>query len=107
MAKYTKLYYSISETAKLFGEEISAIRYWEQRFSVLKPKKNKRGVRFFTPKDMEYMELIHYLLRVKKMTIEGAQQELALRGERVQQKVEVLNKLQEIKTILEKLKNNL
>ncbi len=107
MEKYDKLYYSISETAKCFGEEISAIRYWEQQFSVLKPKKNKRGVRFFTAKDMENIERIQYLLRVRKLTLEGAKQELALSGEKVQQKVEILRKLKEVRNTLEKLKDKL
>ncbi len=107
MGKYDKLYYSIGETAKYFGEEISAIRYWEKQFNVLKPKKNKRGVRFFTAKDMEHIEQIHYLLRVKKMTIEGAKKELALSGETVAEKVTVLRKLKEVRDVLEKLKNKL
>ncbi len=107
MGKYNKLYYSIGETAKFFEEEISTIRYWEQQFNILKPKKNERGVRFFTAKDMENIERIQYLLRIKKLTIEGAKQELALSGEKVQQKVEVLQKLKEVRNTLEKLKNEL
>lgn len=107
MGKYNKLYYSIGETAKLFEEEISTIRYWEQQFNILKPKKNERGVRFFTAKDMENIERIQYLLRIKKLTIEGAKQELALSGEKIEQKVEVLQKLKEVRNTLEKLKNEL
>lgn len=107
MASYSKLYYSISEVAKHFGEEVSAIRYWEKRFTILKPQKNKRGVRFFRATDMENLELIHYLVRVKKLTIDGAIQELTLHGEAVQQKVEVLRRLNTIREILEKLKNKL
>lgn len=107
MATYTKLYYSIGDAARHFNEEVSAIRYWEKRFPILKPKKNKRGVRFFTAEDMENLELIHYLLRVKKLTVEGALQELSLRGEAAKQKVAILRKLNEIHTTLEKLKNKL
>lgn len=107
MGSYDKLYYAIGEAAQYFGEEVSAIRYWEKSFDILKPKKNKRGVRFFTPEDMESLELIHYLLRVKKLTVKGAQQELKLRGDSAQQKVEILRKLQAVKTTLEKIKNKL
>lgn len=107
MGKYNKLYYSIGEAAKHFGEETSAIRYWEQQFEILKPKKNKRGVRLFTAKDMEYMERIHYLRRIKKLTIEGVKKELAFSGETVEQKVEVLRKLKEVRDTLEKFKNKL
>lgn len=107
MATFEKLYYPISEVAEYFGEEVSAIRYWEKRFTILKPKKNNRGVRLFTQRDMENLELIHYLLRVKKLTVEGAIQELAQSGDTVQHKVEILNKLKTIYSTLEKIKNKL
>lgn len=107
MATYDKLYYSIGEAAHHFGEEVSAIRYWEKQFDFLNPKKNKRGVRFFTAEDMETLELIHYLLRVKKLTVKGAKQELKLRGDTTAQKVEILQKLKAVKTTLEKLKKRL
>ncbi len=107
MAKYEKLYYPISEVAKLFGEKVSAIRYWEQEFSILKPKKNNRGVRLFTAEDMEHIETIHYLLRVRKLTTEGAKQELAQNGDKIQHKMETLQKLKEIHDLLDKIKNKL
>lgn len=107
MTNYDKLYYPIGEVAKHFREDLPTIRYWEKRFDILKPKKNKRGVRFFTATDMEHLELIHYLVRVKKLTIEGAIQELSLRGKSVGQKVEVLRKLKNVRVTLENLKNKL
>ncbi|PVX50952.1 MerR-like DNA binding protein [Balneicella halophila] len=107
MTTFNKLYYSISEVANHFDEEVSAIRYWEKRFSILKPKKNKRGVRLFTAKDMENIEIIHYLIRVKKLTVEGAIKELELHGEKTEHKIEVLRKLKDIHSLLEKIKNKL
>ncbi len=102
-----KLYYSISEVAKYFNEEVSAIRYWDKEFKMLKPKKNARGVRYFTAEDIEILKNIHYLLRIKKLTVKGAKQELAQQGDKVQHKVEVLQKLEDIKTLLEKIKTKL
>ncbi len=107
MAKFEKLYYPIGEVAQYFGEEISAIRYWEQQFPILKPQKNSRGVRRFTAQDMEHLETIHYLLRVKKLTIKGAKQELAQNVEKIQEKVEILQKLKDIHSLLEKIKTKL
>ncbi|PID95379.1 MAG: transcriptional regulator [Bacteroidetes bacterium] len=107
MAKFEKLYYPIGEAAKYFGEEISAIRYWEKQFPILKPQKNSRGVRRFTATDMENLETIHYLLRVKKLTIKGAKLELAQNNEKVQGKVEILRKLKMVHSLLEKIKNKL
>ena len=50
--KITKLYYSIGEVSKLFGVNNSLIRFWEKEFSIIKPKKNKKGNRYFTEKDV-------------------------------------------------------
>jgi len=47
-----KLYYSIGEVAKAFDVNTSLIRYWEQEFPIIKPKKNKKGNRYFTPEDI-------------------------------------------------------
>ena len=47
-----KLFYSIGETAKILQVNVSLIRFWEKEFSILKPKKNKKGNRLFTKKDI-------------------------------------------------------
>ncbi len=107
MKKAEKMYYKIGEVAQMFGEEISAIRYWEKEFKALKAKKNTRGVRYFTPEDIETLKTIHYLLRVKKLTTQGAKQELAQQGDKIQHKMEVLQKLETIRTLLENIKNKL
>ena len=57
-----KLYYSIGEVATMFGEQTSAIRYWEKEFAILKPKKNKKGNRLFTPKDVENLKQISLVI---------------------------------------------
>ena len=48
-----KLFYTIGETAKMLKVNISLIRFWEKEFSILKPKKNKKGNRLFTKKDID------------------------------------------------------
>ena len=45
-----KLFYSIREPAKMFDVNVSLIRFWEKEFTILKPKKNKKGNRLFTKK---------------------------------------------------------
>ena len=47
-----KRYYGIGEVAKAFGVNTSLIRFWEKEFDVLKPKKNAKGNRKFTPEDI-------------------------------------------------------
>ena len=71
-----KLFYKISEVAEIFDINISAVRFWEKEFDILKPKKNKKGNRLFTHKDIENIKIIHYLLKEQGFTVEGAKKKL-------------------------------
>ena len=71
-----KLFYKISEAAEMFSVNISAIRFWEKEFEILKPKKNKKGNRLFTPKDIKNLKIIHHLLKERGFTVEGAKKKL-------------------------------
>ena len=71
-----KLFYKISEVAEIFDINISAVRFWEKEFDILKPKKNKKGNRLFTHKDIENIKIIHYLLKERGFTVEGAKKKL-------------------------------
>ena len=67
-----KLYYSIGEVADMFEVNISLLRFWEKEFDILKPKKNKKGLRKYTQKDIEIIEKIYHLLKKQGFTIDGA-----------------------------------
>ena len=71
-----KLYYTIGEVAKMFNVNTSLIRYWEKEFSIIKPKKNRKGNRLFTPKDIENIKLIYHLVKERGMTLQGAKKKL-------------------------------
>jgi DNA-binding transcriptional MerR regulator len=71
-----KLYYSISEVAKLTNLEQYILRYWETEFDELKPSKNRAGNRIYTNKDIKLILHIKRLLRDEKYTIEGAKKNL-------------------------------
>ena len=72
----TKLFYKIGEVAKMFNVNISAVRFWEKEFDILKPKKNKKGNRLFTNKDVKNIEIIYHLLKDRGFTVEGAKKKL-------------------------------
>ena len=74
--KTEKYYYSIGEVAKMFGVNTSMIRYWENEFDVLRPRKNKKGNRLFTQRDVRYVHVIYHLTKVKGYTLAGAKQAL-------------------------------
>ncbi|TAF49671.1 MAG: MerR family transcriptional regulator [Sphingobacteriia bacterium] len=67
-----KLYYPISEVAGWFRVNASLLRYWENEFDVLKPRKTRKGDRLFRAEDIQYLKQIYFLLREKKFSIEGA-----------------------------------
>ncbi|MEO6288833.1 MAG: MerR family transcriptional regulator, partial [Ginsengibacter sp.] len=71
---FQKRYYSIGDVANMFRENTSLIRYWENEFDILNPKKNKKGDRFFRPEDVKNLKMIYHLLRERKYTIEGAKE---------------------------------
>ncbi len=103
---FQKQYYSIGDVATMFKENTSLIRYWENEFSILKPKKNRKGDRFFRPEDVKNLKLIYHLLRERKYTIDGAKDFLK-NNKSAAEKHEMLESLKKIKSFLLELKNNL
>ena len=67
----TKRYYSIGEVAKAFDVNASLIRFWDKEFDALKPKKNAKGNRRFTPEDVQSLKLIYNLVKERGYTLEG------------------------------------
>jgi DNA-binding transcriptional MerR regulator len=102
-----KRYYSIGEVARLFEVKPSLIRFWEKEFSILKPKKNKKGNRLFTRKDLENLRIIYHLVKERGFTLKGAQAKLRENKEDTAKVVEVIHRLKTIKQALADLKNQL
>jgi DNA-binding transcriptional MerR regulator len=105
--KIEKVYYSIGEVAEMFHVKPSLIRFWEKEFDIIKPKKNKKGNRFFTKEDIDNFHLIFHLVKERGLTLKGAQMKLKENKEDVQYNFEVVKSLQEIKKVLLELKENL
>ena len=103
---FQKQYYPIGDVAAMFKESTSLIRYWENEFPILKPKKNKKGDRFFRPEDVKNLKMIYHLLREKKYTIEGAR-EFLKNNKSAGEKHEMIESLEKVKLFLLELKNNL
>lgn len=101
----TKHYYSIGEVANMFNVNISHIRFWTNEFK-LKPRTNKKGNRYYTPSQIETLQLIHYLVKVKKHTIKGAQEKLKVQKKLVQNNMQLKDSLIDLKSKLEELKNH-
>lgn len=105
--KVEKLYYSIGEVAKMFDVNTSLIRFWEKEFEVIKPKKNKKGNRFFTKQDIDNFHLIYHLVKERGMTLSGAKKKIKENKGDTLNNFEVVKSLTEIKQMLLNIKENL
>ena len=101
-----KLYYSIGEVAKAFDVNASLIRYWEQEFPIIKPKKNKKGNRYFTPEDIKNLKIIYHLVKEKGYTLDGARIALTTNS-KISETVSMIDRLEFVKAELQKLKESL
>lgn len=102
-----KRYYGIGEVAKAFDVNTSLIRFWEKEFDALKPKKNAKGNRKFTPQDIKNLELIYHLVKERGFTLEGAKTHLKESKHKTLQNFEIIQKLERVKTELIKIKEQL
>lgn len=102
-----KLLYSMGEVTEMFDVNASLIRYWESKFDCIKPHKNKKGNRMFTPSDVENLKLIYHLVKEKGMTLEGANKTMKRRGGSVKRDVSILERLQNIRAMLVEVRESL
>jgi DNA-binding transcriptional MerR regulator len=103
---FQKQYYSIGEVAAMFKVNTSLIRYWENEFDIIEPRKNRKGDRFFKPSDIKNLQLIHDLLRRRKFTIEGAK-DFIRKNKQAREKYEMIQSLQKLRSFLLELKASL
>lgn len=95
-----KKYYSIGEVATMFKVAPSLIRYWEGEFDIINPKKDRKGNRRYTKTDIQKIKYIFHLVKEKGYTLQGAQEVIKSGEEAGINKVEAVQKLQEIKDFL-------
>lgn len=102
-----KLFYTIGEVAAMFNVNASLIRYWEKEFPVIKPKKNKKGNRFFTKSDIENFHIIYHLVKERGMTLKGAKQKLRENKDDTVSNFEVIKVLKDLRQRILEIKEEL
>lgn len=107
MEKLEKKYYKIGEVSEMLGLPQSTLRYWEQRFTILRPKRNAGGTRYYTPADIERLRMINYLVNEKGLRIEAAEAMVARNRDGVSRRFEVVERLRGIRRQLTDLLNAL
>jgi DNA-binding transcriptional MerR regulator len=106
----SKLYYSIGEVSKLLDVNSSLLRFWEKEFKLEVSKKNKKGNRLFSPKEIEKINKIYQLVKVKGYTLEGAKKAMKIKEKEIelapnnQAQEDLVSRLESIKLRLLSLK---
>ena len=91
----------------MFDVNTSLIRFWEKEFDILKPKKNKKGNRLFTQKDVDNLKVIYHLVKERGFTLDGAKKKLREnKGDTIQNE-QIVERLKEIRGFLVELRDNL
>lgn len=93
----------------MFDVNTSLIRHWESQFSILRPKRNKKGNRLFSPEDVENLKMIYHLVKERGMTLEGAKKALrkAPSESGVDRDAELMERLQRIRALLVEVREDL
>lgn len=104
-----KMFYTMGEIVEIFDVSPALIRHWESQFSVIKPRRNKKGNRLFTPSDLENFKIIHHLVRERGMTLKGAQQAMSkgsiVDGSSVKRDSEITERLERLHRMLIEIRN--
>jgi DNA-binding transcriptional MerR regulator len=103
---FSKSYYNMRTVCDMFKVNHSLIRFWENEFDILKPKKNGKGDRLFRPEDIKNLKLIYNLLRQRKYTIEGAKDFLK-KSKNAEKKFELIESLKDLRSFLSELKTTI
>ncbi len=102
-----KLFYTIGEVAGMFNVNTSLIRFWEKEFDIIKPKKNKKGNRLFTPNDVDNFHIIYHLVKERGFTLQGAKDKLRQNKQETINTFEVVKTLKKMKRFLLEIKSEI
>lgn len=102
-----KQYYTIGEVASELTLSASLIRFWETEFREVNPKKNRKGNRVYTARDIQVLKRIQYLLKEKKYTIKGARERLKEDTAGIDKELQLRETLLKLRSFLLELKESL
>lgn len=100
MKEFDKQFYKIRDVAEFLGVNASTLRYWEDEFPEVKPRRSPTNQRYYKPEDIEILRIIHYLVKVKGLRIEAAKQELAHNRKNISKRVQVIDILKDTRNEL-------
>ena len=107
MDELNKRFYRIGDVADILGIPASTLRFWEKEFTIIKPVRNAKNTRLYTPKDIETIKMIHYLVKEKGLKLDAAQAMIRRNRDGVSKRFEVIDRLKSNKFQLLHLKKAL
>ena len=107
MDELDKKYYKISEVADILAIPASTLRFWEKNFTVIKPKRNDHGTRFYTPADIDKIAMIHYLVKERGLKLEAAQEQIRLNPQGIEMRHRTVARLKEMRTRVQAMLDSL
>ena len=105
--KQKRIYYTIGDVAEYFGVNESTLRYWEDEFDIIPPRRSSRGVRFYNQEDIDNVRLVYYLLKEKGLTLAGAKKQLRENRSGVIRSNEIISRLKSVREELCGIRNEL
>lgn len=98
-----KKYYKIREVAEILNIPASTLRFWESQFTIIKPKRNQHGIRFYTPADIETIRMVYYLVKEKGLKLDAAQEQIRHNHSGVSRKHKAVERLKEVRARLQSM----
>ncbi len=103
MDSLDKKYYKISEVADIINVAPSTLRFWESQFTIVKPKRNDKGTGFYTPRDIEVIRMIYFLVKEKGLKLEASQEQISRNHSGVSRRFEAIERLRAVRGTLQKM----
>lgn len=100
---YNKKYYKISEVAEILNIPASTLRYWESQFTIIKPKRNNHGIRYYTPSDIETIRMVYFLVKEKGLKLDAAQEQIKRNHSNVSQRHKTIERLKKMRAELKSM----
>lgn len=107
MDSLDKRFYRIREVAEILGLPLSTLRFWESKFTVVKPQRNKRGTRLYTPDDLDTIAMIQYLVKERGLKLEAAEDLIRRNPEGISRKARAIQRLKAIRNELKEMSDAL
>ena len=105
--KQKRIYYTIGDVAEYFGVNESTLRYWEDEFDIITPRRSSRGVRFYNQEDIDNVRLVYYLLKEKGLPFAGAKKQLRENRSGIIRSNEIISRLKSVREELCGIRNEL